>query len=86
MMHCFFSGSWSGVDFKSRISNSVFVGGKDDGIENNAGYLIIENCIFSGYDNEGIAVWVIAILIFLTHISPIVNRELRLDRAHPAWK
>jgi len=46
---------WRGGDDFSVIRNSVFISGKDDGIDHNGANLRILNCIIEDFDNEGIA-------------------------------
>ncbi len=50
----YISGAWAAGRFKTKIYNSVFINGKDDGIESNSANVLIESCVISGYANEGI--------------------------------
>jgi len=46
---------WIGGDDYSVISNSVFITGKDDGIDHNGANLKIVSCLIEDFDNEGVA-------------------------------
>jgi hypothetical protein len=46
---------WTGGPDITRIYNSVFVGGKNDGIDHSGANVLIESCVFADFDNEGIA-------------------------------
>lgn len=37
------------------IANSVFVSGKDDGIDHNGAEVVVDNCVIEDFDNEGVA-------------------------------
>ena len=46
---------WIGGSDITRIYNSVFINGKNDGIDHNGANVLIESCVFSDFDDEGIA-------------------------------
>jgi Right handed beta helix region len=50
----YFGGAWAGAG-ESRISESVFYLGEDDGIDHNGAKLTIEDCYIEGFHHEGIA-------------------------------
>lgn len=47
--------AWNGGDDPSVISNSVFMTGKDDGIDQDGANVLITNCVIDGYTFEGVA-------------------------------
>ncbi len=51
----YLSRPWIGGDGYSVISNSVFITGKDDGIDHNSANLKIVSCLIEDFDNEGVA-------------------------------